>query len=44
MRIVGTNAELAADILREAGDGIVTAETLDDAVERAVALARRVVA
>jgi succinyl-CoA synthetase beta subunit len=44
VRIVGTNAELAAAILREAGGGIVTAESLDDAVERAVALARQVAA
>jgi succinyl-CoA synthetase beta subunit len=41
VRIVGTNAELAADILREAGAGIETAGTLDEAVERAVALAGR---
>ncbi len=39
VRIVGTNAELAARILQEAGGDIVTAETLDEAVERAVALA-----
>jgi succinyl-CoA synthetase beta subunit len=39
VRIVGTNAELAADILREAGGDIVTAPTLDEAVERAVQLA-----
>jgi succinyl-CoA synthetase beta subunit len=44
VRIVGTNADLAAAILREAGGGIVTAESLDDAVERAVALARQVAA
>ena len=42
VRIVGTNADLAARILREAGGDIVTAETLDEAVERAVALARQV--
>jgi succinyl-CoA synthetase beta subunit len=41
VRIVGTNAELAADILREAGAGVETAGTLDEAVERAVALAGR---
>jgi succinyl-CoA synthetase beta subunit len=41
VRIVGTNADLAADILHEAGGDIVTAETLDEAVERAVALARQ---
>ena len=41
VRIVGTNAELAADILAEAGGDIVTAETLDEAVERAVELARQ---
>ena len=40
VRIVGTNAELAADILREAGSGIETATSLDDAVARAVALAK----
>jgi succinyl-CoA synthetase beta subunit len=40
VRIVGTNAELAAAILRDAGTGIVTAGSLDEAVERAVALAR----
>jgi succinyl-CoA synthetase beta subunit len=39
VRIVGTNAELAADILRDAGSGIETATSLDDAVDRAVALA-----
>jgi succinyl-CoA synthetase beta subunit len=44
VRIVGTNAELAAEILRDAGDDIVTAETLDEAVERAVELAGRVAA
>jgi succinyl-CoA synthetase beta subunit len=42
VRIVGTNANLAARILREAGGDIVSAETLDEAVERAVALARQV--
>jgi succinyl-CoA synthetase beta subunit len=40
VRIVGTNADLAADILAESGGDIVTAETLDDAVAKAVALAR----
>jgi succinyl-CoA synthetase beta subunit len=44
VRIVGTNAHLAAEILRDAGDDIVTAETLDEAVERAVLLARHVTA
>jgi succinyl-CoA synthetase beta subunit len=41
VRIVGTNADIAAAILREGGVGIETADTLDHAVERAVALARR---
>ena len=41
VRIVGTNAELAADILRDGGEGIETASTLDESVERAVALAGR---
>jgi succinyl-CoA synthetase beta subunit len=41
VRIVGTNAELAADILRDAGDDIVTAPTLDEAVRRAVESARQ---
>ena len=40
VRIVGTNADLAAEILSRAGEGIETATSLDDAVERAVALAR----
>ncbi|MFO1540636.1 MAG: ADP-forming succinate--CoA ligase subunit beta [Chloroflexota bacterium] len=40
VRIVGTNADLAADILRDAGGGIRTATTLDEAVEMAVAIAR----
>jgi succinyl-CoA synthetase beta subunit len=44
VRIVGTNAELAARILHEAGGDIVTAETLDEAVEQAVALARQAAA
>jgi succinyl-CoA synthetase beta subunit len=39
VRIVGTNADIAADILEESGADIVTAESLDEAVERAVALA-----
>ncbi len=39
VRIVGTNADLAADILRESGAGIEAASSLDEAVERAVALA-----
>jgi succinyl-CoA synthetase beta subunit len=39
VRIVGTNADIAADILADSGADIVTAETLDDAVEKAVALA-----
>jgi succinyl-CoA synthetase beta subunit len=42
VRIVGTNADLAAQILAEAGDPDVrTASTLDEAVERAVAAANR---
>ena len=44
VRIVGTNADLAARILHEAGGDIVTARTLDEAVERAVALAGQVAA
>ena len=40
VRIVGTNADIAADILRESGADIVTATSLDEAVETAVALAR----
>jgi succinyl-CoA synthetase beta subunit len=39
VRIVGTNADIAADILSESGQDIVTAESLDDAVEKAVQLA-----
>ena len=39
VRIVGTNAEQAADILRDSGSGIEAAASLDAAVERAVALA-----
>jgi succinyl-CoA synthetase beta subunit len=41
VRIVGTNAEEAARILQEAGDpDLKTANSLDEAVERAVAAAR----
>jgi succinyl-CoA synthetase beta subunit len=40
VRIVGTNADQAADILGAAGSGIETASDLDGAVERAVALAK----
>ena len=39
VRIVGTNADLAAQILRTSGTGIEAAASLDAAVERAVALA-----
>jgi succinyl-CoA synthetase beta subunit len=40
VRIVGTNADQAADILAEAGDpDLQTAESLDDAVRQAVAVA-----
>jgi succinyl-CoA synthetase beta subunit len=40
VRIVGTNADLAARILAEAGDpDIQTASTLDDAVAKVVAVA-----
>jgi succinyl-CoA synthetase beta subunit len=39
-RIVGTNAVLAADLLRASGAGIEAANSLDGAVERAVELAR----
>jgi succinyl-CoA synthetase beta subunit len=39
VRIVGTNAELAAGILAQAGEGIETASSLDDAVARAVRIA-----
>ncbi len=39
VRIVGTNAELAADILKETGGDIVSADSLDDAVTKAVHLA-----
>jgi succinyl-CoA synthetase beta subunit len=40
VRIVGTNADIAADILADAGEGIQTAHSLDEAVEKAVAIAR----
>lgn len=40
VRIVGTNADLAAEILRDAGGGIITAQSLDEAVEKAVAISR----
>jgi succinyl-CoA synthetase beta subunit len=39
-RIVGTNADLAAELLRTSGAGIEAATSLDGAVERAVELAR----
>jgi succinyl-CoA synthetase beta subunit len=39
VRIVGTNADIAAEILAESGADVVTAESLDDAVEKAVELA-----
>jgi len=39
VRIVGTNADLAADILKGAGPDVVTATSLDEAVEKAVELA-----
>jgi succinyl-CoA synthetase beta subunit len=39
-RIVGTNADLAAELLRDSGAGIEAATSLDAAVERAVELAR----
>ncbi|MFN8519101.1 MAG: ADP-forming succinate--CoA ligase subunit beta [Chloroflexota bacterium] len=39
-RIVGTNADLAAELLRASGAGIEAATSLDGAVERAVELAR----
>ena len=45
VRIVGTNAEEAARILAEAGDpDLQTADSLDEAVERAVAAATEAVA
>jgi succinyl-CoA synthetase beta subunit len=40
VRIVGTNADLAAEILAGAGAGIQTAHSLDEAVEKAVEIAR----
>ena len=41
VRIVGTNADLAAQILAQAGDpDVQTAATLDEAVERVVAVSR----
>jgi len=39
VRIVGTNADIAAKILEEGGGDIVSAESLDEAVEKAVQLA-----
>ena len=39
VRIVGTNADIAARILAESGADIVTAASLDEAVEQAVRLA-----
>jgi succinyl-CoA synthetase beta subunit len=42
VRIVGTNADIAAEILKDSGQDIVTAVSLDDAVEKAVGLARTV--
>jgi succinyl-CoA synthetase beta subunit len=41
VRIVGTNADLAAGILEGSGAGIETATSLDEAVEKAVVAARR---
>jgi succinyl-CoA synthetase beta subunit len=42
VRIVGTNAELAAEILAKAGDpDLQTASTLDEAVARVVAVANQ---
>jgi succinyl-CoA synthetase beta subunit len=41
VRIVGTNAEQGAAILRDAGDDVITASSLDDAVERVVEIANR---
>jgi succinyl-CoA synthetase beta subunit len=40
VRIVGTNADQAAEILRDAGSGVITASTLDEAVERVVTVAQ----
>jgi succinyl-CoA synthetase beta subunit len=42
VRIVGTNADIAAEILAESGGDIVTAASLDEAVEKAVELAGNV--
>jgi succinyl-CoA synthetase beta subunit len=39
VRIVGTNADLAAEILRESGGDIQTAASLDEAVDKAVRIA-----
>ena len=39
VRIVGTNSDIAAEILAESGADIVTADSLDEAVEKAVELA-----
>jgi succinyl-CoA synthetase beta subunit len=39
VRIVGTNAELAAAILRDSAADIETAASLDEAVEKAVRIA-----
>ena len=39
VRIVGTNADIAAEILAESGADIATADWLDEAVEKAVELA-----
>jgi succinyl-CoA synthetase beta subunit len=39
VRIVGTNADMAAEILADSGADIVTAASLDEAVEKAVELA-----
>jgi succinyl-CoA synthetase beta subunit len=39
VRIVGTNADLAAEILRKSGGDIETAASLDEAVEKAVRIA-----
>ncbi|MDP8904434.1 MAG: ADP-forming succinate--CoA ligase subunit beta [Chloroflexota bacterium] len=45
VRIVGTNADEAARILAESGDpGVQTAQTLDEAVDKAVEIARQAAA
>ena len=44
VRIVGTNADLAADILRASGAGIEAASSLDDAVESERSRSRRAAA